>query len=204
MSNSIQSKSAIVTGATKGIGLAVARAFLDRGARVMICARDEAAVNATVATLTKEHAGNIEGMACDVRDYSQVQALFKRTQSQFGGLDILINNAGVGLFREVEQMTPDEWASTIETNLTGVFYCCKEAVPAMRQRGGGFIINIGSLAGKNAFSGAAAYCASKFGLIGFSESLMQEVRYDHIRVSYLMPGSVDTEFGGNKLSATSS
>ena len=92
-------------------------------------------------------------------------------------------------------MPVEAWQATIETNLSGLFYCCREAIPAMKRRGGGYIINIGSLAGKNAFPGGAAYNASKFGLIGFSEALMQEVRYDHIRVSYVMPGSVNTLFG---------
>ena len=107
----------------------------------------------------------------------------------------MINNAGIGSRSYVENMPVEEWDSTIQTNLSGVFYCCHEALPLLKQRGGGYIINIGSLAGKNAFAGGAAYCASKFALIGFSEALMQEVRYDHIRVSYVMPGSVNTSFG---------
>jgi 3-oxoacyl-[acyl-carrier protein] reductase len=130
-----------------------------------------------------------------VRSYDDVRALLEETERAFGGLDILINNAGVGSHSHVEQMSVDEWSATIETNLSGVFYFCHEAVPIMKRGGGGYIINIGSLAGKNAFAGGAAYCASKFGLIGFSESLMQELRYDHIRVSYVMPGSVNTGFG---------
>jgi NAD(P)-dependent dehydrogenase (short-subunit alcohol dehydrogenase family) len=115
---------------------------------------------------------------------------------RFGGLDILINNAGVGMFRSVADMSVDEWHTVIDTNLTGVFYCCHAAIPHMRKRGGGWIINISSLAGKNAFVDGAAYCASKAGLNQFSEALMQEVRYDGIRVSYVMPGSVSTAFGG--------
>ena len=113
----------------------------------------------------------------------------------FGGLDILINNAGVGLFSHVADMTIEQWHDVIDTNLNGVFYCCHAAIPQMRQRGGGWIINISSLAGKNAFTGGAAYCASKAALNQFSEALMQEVRYDGIRVSYIMPGSVATDFG---------
>jgi NAD(P)-dependent dehydrogenase (short-subunit alcohol dehydrogenase family) len=121
-----------------------------------------------------------------------------------GGLDVLINNAGIGIFSSVENMTPEGWRATIETNLSGLFYCCHEAIPLMRKRGRGYIINIGSLAGKNFFPGGSAYSASKAGLIGFSEALMQEVRYDHIRVSYIMPGSVETEFGGLGKAADSS
>lgn len=112
-----------------------------------------------------------------------------------GGVDILINNAGIGSRSYVESMPVEEWDSTIQTNLSGVFYCCHAALPLIKQRGGGYVINIGSLAGKNAFAGRAAYCASKFALIGFTEALMQEIRYSHIRVSYVMPGSVNTSFG---------
>src|SRR5207249_12122875 len=114
--------------------------------------------------------------------------------TRFGGLDILINNAGVGVFADVATMTPDQWSEVINTNLTGVFNACHVAIPQMRRRHGGFIINISSLAGKNAFANGAAYCASKSGLNAFSEALMQEVRYDDIRVSYVMPGSVATAF----------
>jgi 3-oxoacyl-[acyl-carrier protein] reductase len=109
-------------------------------------------------------------------------------------VDILVNNAGIGTFANVEEMSDDDWNRVLETNLTGVFYCCNAAIPEMRTRGGGWIINISSLAGKNAFVGGAAYCASKAGLNAFSEALMQEVRHDRIRVSYVMPGSVATEF----------
>jgi NAD(P)-dependent dehydrogenase (short-subunit alcohol dehydrogenase family) len=113
----------------------------------------------------------------------------------FGTLDILVNNAGIGSHSYVEQMSVEEWNATLETNLSGVFYCCHEALPLMKSNGGGYIINIGSLAGKHASPGSAAYCASKFGLVGYSEALMQEVRYEHIRVSHVMPGSVNTSFG---------
>ena len=115
--------------------------------------------------------------------------------ARFGGLDVLVNNAGVGRFAPVSEMTVDDWRQVIDTNLSGVFYCTRAAIPEMRRRGGGFIINISSLAGKNAFPGGAAYCASKAGLDQFSEALMQEVRHDNIRVSYVMPGSVSTDFG---------
>ena len=112
----------------------------------------------------------------------------------FGGLDILVNNAGIGTFSAVAETTDEQWQRTIGTNLTGVFYACRAAIPAMRARGGGWIINVSSLAGKNAFTGGGAYCASKAALNAFSEVLMQEVRHDGIRVSYVMPGSVATEF----------
>jgi NAD(P)-dependent dehydrogenase (short-subunit alcohol dehydrogenase family) len=120
---------------------------------------------------------------------------------RFGGLDILVNNAGVGVFTEVAEMTPAQWAEVLETNLTGVFNACHAALPHLRRRGGGYIVNISSLAGKNPFAGAAAYCASKAGLNAFSEALMQEVRYDGIRVSYVLPGSVSTAFTGRESGA---
>jgi len=109
---------------------------------------------------------------------------------------VLVNNAGVGVFEEIASLAPDEWRRVIDTNLTGVYYACHAAIPHLRARGGGWIFNISSLAGKNAFKGGGAYCASKAALNAFSEVLMQEVRYDGIRVSYIMPGSVDTAFGG--------
>jgi len=138
--------------------------------------------------------GKVAGIACDVRDYEQVKALMEFAVKTFGGLDILVNNAGTALFAEVADLKPEEWREVIDTNLTGVFYCCHEAIPKMRSRGGGYIINIGSLAGVNAHPKMAAYNASKFGLLGFSEALFQEVRYDGIRVSHILPGSVETEF----------
>jgi NAD(P)-dependent dehydrogenase (short-subunit alcohol dehydrogenase family) len=123
-----------------------------------------------------------------------VQRVVDATVARFGGLDILINNAGVGIFADVATMTPEQWSEVIDTNLTGVFNACHAALPHMRRRGAGFIINISSLAGKNPFTQGAAYCASKAGLNAFSEALMQEVRYDNIRVSCVMPGSVATAF----------
>lgn len=193
--DNIIGKSAIVTGATRGIGLAVARALLERGARVLICARTEADVEQTVLALRRDFEHRVHGAVCDVRSFVQVRLLFVRATELLSGVDLLINNAGIGSRSFVKNMSVEEWDSTIQTNLSGVFYCSHEALPIMKERGGGYIINIGSLAGKNAFAGGAAYCASKFALIGFSEALMQEVRYDHIRVSYVMPGSVNTTFG---------
>lgn len=147
-----------------------------------------------VEELKARHGDRVHGAPCDVRIYQDVRALFREAVSALGAVDILVNNAGIGSHNAVEQTPVEEWNATIETNLSGVFYCCREAIPLMKGRGG-YIINIGSLAGKNASPGMAAYCASKFGLVGFSEALMQEVRYDHIRVSCVMPGSVNTSFG---------
>jgi 3-oxoacyl-[acyl-carrier protein] reductase len=192
---SLEGRNAIVTGGTRGIGLAITQALLERGASVFICARKKEEVEESIKELAQKYGERIKGDASDVRDYEQVRSMFSSAAKAFSGIDILINNAGIGSHSVVERMAVEEWDATIETNLSGVFYCCHEALPLMKARGGGYIINIGSLAGKQAFAGGAAYCASKFGLIGFSEALMQEVRYDHIRVSYVMPGSVNTGFG---------
>ena len=192
----LRDKVAVVTGSTKGIGLGAAEALLEGGAKVIISARNAGEVAATAKRLSAAHPGRVASHPCDVRQESEVEALFRAAEREFGGVDILVNNAGVGLFKNLEEMTLAEWNSVIETNVTGVFLCSRAAIPRMRRRGGGYIFNISSLAGKNAFPGGTVYNASKFALNGLSEALMQEVRYDGIRVSYIMPGSVNTYFGG--------
>ncbi|MFW5951502.1 MAG: SDR family oxidoreductase [Gemmatimonadota bacterium] len=179
---------AAVTGGTKGIGRAIAEALLDSGGSVVIGARTAAEVERSAAELGER----ARGVVCDVQDPEACRRLVDAAVDAFGGLDILVNNAGVGIYKPVEELSVDEWNRTLHTNLDGIFYCTRAALPRIKERGGGWIINIGSLAGKNAFPGGAAYNASKFGLIGFSEALMQEVRHDGVRVSYIMPGSVDT------------
>lgn len=191
-------KTAVVTGGTKGIGRAIAEALVRAGVNVSISARHQHEIDRAVGELNSAGGGRAAGFVCDVRLYGQVTSYFANTVERFGGVDILVNNAGIGLFAPVESMSPDEFHAVIETNLCGVFYCCHEAIPLMKQRGGGYIVNISSLAGTNAHPRMAAYNASKFGLNGFSEALMQEVRHDGIRVSYIMPGSVNTEFGGDQ------
>ena len=190
---------AIVTGGSKGIGLAIARALVQSGAQVAISARRQDELARAVASLegSAQSGGGVLAVPADVRDAAAAGALVDATVARFGGLDVLVNNAGVGRFAPVSEMTVDDWRQVIDTNLSGVFYCTRAAIPEMRRRGGGFIINISSLAGKNAFPGGAAYCASKAGLDQFSEALMQEVRHDNIRVSYVMPGSVSTDFGNH-------
>lgn len=195
----LEGRVAIVTGGTKGIGFAIAGALARAGASVFVTARDQAAVSTAVERLSKH--GRAGGTDCDVRSEAQVRSILADCERVFGGVDILINNAGVGFFgKTVEEMPPDEFRATIETNLLGVFYACHYAIPIMKKRGGGYIINISSLAGQNAHPRMAAYNASKFALNGFSESLMQEVRHDNIKVSYICPGSVNTEFGGDAVS----
>ncbi|HYU97239.1 MAG TPA: SDR family oxidoreductase [Pyrinomonadaceae bacterium] len=190
-------KTAIVTGATKGIGCGIAEALAREGVRVCISARNAGEIEETVEALNKLDGGKAIGFVCDIRDHAQVKSLFERASAALGGVDILVNNAGIGMFAPVEEMAPEDFRAILETNLFGVFYCCHEAIPLMKKRGGGYIINISSLAGANPHPRMAAYNASKFGLNGFSEALMQEVRHDGIKVSYIMPGSVNTEFGGD-------
>jgi NAD(P)-dependent dehydrogenase (short-subunit alcohol dehydrogenase family) len=189
---------ALVTGGTKGIGFAIAEALVAAGGNVMVTGRDASGLARAVAALEKSAAGggHVQGVVADVRDRKAIDAAVDRAASAFGSLDTLINNAGVGVFRGVETMTDDDWHRVIDTNLTGVFYATRAAIPHLKRAGGGWIINIASLAGRNYFANAAAYCASKAGLVAFSEAVMLEHRNDNIRVNCIMPGSVATEFNG--------
>jgi NAD(P)-dependent dehydrogenase (short-subunit alcohol dehydrogenase family) len=190
---------AVVTGGSRGIGLAIAEALLASGAAVTMTGRDRGHLDRARAGLIEADGARDDRIHLaqgDVSNPEAAEAAVRTTIERFGGLDILVNNAGLGHFANVADLSVADWRRIIGTNLDGVFYCCRAAIPAMRARGGGWILNISSLAGKNSFAGGAAYCASKAGLNAFSEALMQEVRYDNIRVSYIMPGSVATEFGG--------
>jgi len=188
---------ALVTGGSRGIGFAIAERLVAASIKTVIAATSETHLRDAVHSLRSSRDGaHVEGVRADVRDLEQVQRLVRHAVDTFGGLDILINNAGFGAFGEVADSAVDDWHRTIGTNLTGVFYCTREAIPHMRRRGGGWIINMSSLAANNPFAGGAAYCASKAGLNAFSEALMQEVRYQNIRVSCIAPGSVATDFRG--------
>ncbi len=192
----MKDKIAVVTGGTKGIGYAIAERLLEAGAKVFICARNKPELRHALERLSAS--GRVEGEICDVRSEEQVRMMLEEAKRVFGGIDILVNNAGIGIIgKTVEEMSGDEFRQTLETNLFGVFYTCHYAVPMLRERGGGYIINISSLAGQNAHPQMAAYNASKFGLNGFSEALLQEVRQDNIKLSYICPGSVNTFFGGD-------
>ncbi|MCY7347856.1 MAG: SDR family oxidoreductase [Pyrinomonadaceae bacterium] len=197
MSENIENKIAVVTGGTKGIGRAIAESLLRAGAAVFICARDKYELKRALEQLSA--LGKVDGEICDVRSETQVGMMFEECKRVFGGVDILINNAGIGIIgKTVEEMSPEDFEQTLQTNLFGVFYACHHAIPLLKQRGGGYIINISSLAGQNAHPKMAAYNASKFGLNGFTEALMQEVRADNIKVTAICPGSVNTYFGGDK------
>ena len=192
---------AVVTGGARGIGLATAVALRSAGADVLICGRSRDALDTAAARFAAEPAvaaaGRVVTAVADVRDPEQADRLVASAIEQLGGVDILINNAGVGRFSPLAEMTTEDWRETVDTNLSGVFYCSRAAIPAMKLRGGGWIINVSSLAGKHPFAGGTAYCASKAGLNALTEALMQEVRRDGIRVSCVLPGSVDTSFAGD-------
>ena len=183
---------AVVTGGSRGIGRAIATALVAEGAKVAICGRDEASLAAAVRRLGES--GHAVGRVCDVSQWNEVEEFFAFVDRELGGVDILVNNAGVGRFGPVDELSRSEWDEVIGTNLNGPFYCSRQAAPRMKQRGGGFILNIGSLAGKHPFASGAAYNASKFGLAGFTEAMMLDLRYANIRVSTIMPGSVQTGF----------
>jgi NAD(P)-dependent dehydrogenase (short-subunit alcohol dehydrogenase family) len=188
----------LITGGTRGIGHALAARLLERGDAVAITG------TTTDGAVRAEHAlagacgdsGRVLGLTCDVRERPAVELAVRTVVARFGGLDVLVNNAGVGIGAPVAELPHDEWDRIIDTNLTGVFNCCRAAIPHLRARGGGWIVSISSLASKNPFVGGAAYCAAKAGLNAFSEALMLELRHDNIRVAYVLPGSVATGFSG--------
>ena len=188
----LMGKVAIVTGSTKGIGLAIAERMVNEGASVVVSSRTAADVE-SVAERLGEHA---IGIPCDVADPSACQGLVDEAIERLGRLDVLVNNAGFGIFKPISEMTVEEWQRQIDVNLGGVFYLSKAALPHLSRTGDGFIINIGSLAGKNPFATGTGYNASKFGLVGMSEAMMLDVRHDDVRVSIIMPGSVNTHFAG--------
>ena len=194
MTHDLQGKTAVVTGGSKGIGFAIADALAAAGCNVMISARNEKEVQQAARTLSDRNPGTVAGVVCDVREHDDVRRMIAATVERFGSLHVLVNNAGVGKFAPMGELAPDDWRQVMQTNLDGVYYCCHEAIPHLRVHDDSWIINIASLAGKNPFAGGAAYNASKFALVGFSEALMLDVRQHGIRVNYIMPGSVATHF----------
>jgi 3-oxoacyl-[acyl-carrier protein] reductase len=192
--STISGKTAVVTGGTRGIGKAIAEALLKEGASVAICGRSRESLEDALGGMRQNFSGRVSGEICDVSNSNDVRNFFRTVGDRLGGLDILVNNAGVGKFSPIADLSIEDWNAVIGTNLNGVFYCTKEAMSLFRRHGRGYIINISSLAAKNAFPGGGVYNASKFGLTGLSEATMLDHRYDNVRVSYIMPGSVDTDF----------
>ena len=191
------SRSAIVSGATAGIGLAVAHELLRRGHKVFICGRDEGRLSAALAGLAEEFGGErIGGSTCDVRSLASVEQMVALAGARFGRIDTLINNAGMAFISAFEDITPDQWNSIIETNLTGVFNCCRAALPWLKKAGGADIVNLGSRSGRYSFAGGTGYNTTKFGLQGFTEALFLDLHQYGIRVSLVAPGTVATGLGG--------
>jgi 3-oxoacyl-[acyl-carrier protein] reductase len=188
----------LITGGTRGIGYAVAEALLRAGHKVAITGTTDDGVVRAEHALSSIGGGEVTGIVCDVREASSTELAVRTVIAKHGGIDVLVNCAGVGVGAPISDLQHDEWDRIIGTNLTGVFNCCKAAIPHLKTRGGGWIVNISSLASTNPFPGGAAYCASKAGLNAFSDALMQELRYDNIRVTSILPGSVATEFSGRE------
>jgi 3-oxoacyl-[acyl-carrier protein] reductase len=188
----------MITGGTRGIGYAVAEALLRAGDMVAITGTSDDGVVRAEHALASIAGGHVAGIVCDVRDASATELAVRTVVARFGGIDVLVNSAGVGVGVPIAEMPHDEWDRIIGTNLTGVFNCCKAAIPHLRARGAGWIVNLSSLASTSPFAGGAAYCASKAGLNAFSDALMQELRPDNIRVTCVLPGSVATGFSGRE------
>lgn len=185
---------AVVTGGTEGIGRSVVEALARQGGSVMLTSRSRERAEKVAAEIDGSHPGSVAGFGCDQREPDQCQALVAATRERFGGLHILVNNAGLGVFKPIQEMTHEDFRLQIDTNLTGVFNCIKAALPELQEADDAWIINMGSLASRNTFRGGAGYNASKFGLLGMTEAMMLDVRYDGIRTSIIMPGSVNTGF----------
>ena len=196
-------KVAIVTGASRGIGFECAKILAEESAKVVMTARGEEDLEKSAETI-RSIGGRVATVVGDVGVRADCERAIEAAKTEFGGLDILINNAGVGHFEAVERMADSDFDLVMRTNLYGVFYLSRAAVPLMEARGGGYIINVSSLAGQNTFAGGSAYCASKHALNGFSECMMLEVRHRNIGVSYVCPGSVETSFGHSKPDADNS
>ncbi|HET9949830.1 MAG TPA: SDR family oxidoreductase [Longimicrobiales bacterium] len=185
-------KVAIVTGSTRGIGFRIAERLADAGASVVVSGRTAAGVEEAARRIGERAVG----VPCDVADPEQCRRLVEEAVRRLGRLDVLVNNAGLAIFKPISEMSWEEWRLQIDVNLGGVFACSKAALPHLSASGDGFIVNIGSLAGRHFQAGGTGYNASKAGLIALTEAMMQDVRYDDVRVSIVMPGSVDTGFLG--------
>jgi len=190
-------KTALVTGGSKGIGYGVAAVLIKEGIRVAITSRSQKSADEAVTELNKIREGFAIGIESDVRSLESQQNAVKVILDKWGQLDYVVANAGVGHFASIYELTPEQWQETIDINLTGVFYSAKASLDALKETKG-YFINISSLAGTNFFPDGTAYNASKFGLVGFSQAMMMDVRKDGIKVTTIMPGSVATEFGNNQ------
>lgn len=195
----LKDKVALITGGSGGIGYGVALSLLNEGVNVAITSRDETRAKEAAEALQKaaKTSAKVLGVMADVRKYESQQNAVKQVLSEFGQLDVVIANAGLGHFASIEDLTPEQWQETIDTNLSGVFYSIKSSIEALK-KSKGYFISISSLAGTNFFAGGSAYNASKFGVTGFTQSVMLDLRAHNIKVSTIMPGSVATHFNGNE------
>jgi 3-oxoacyl-[acyl-carrier protein] reductase len=192
-SGAIKGQVAVVTGAGRGIGAAIATKLAQMGAQVVVCGRTQAPLTETVAAITRA-GGQSEAVQCDVTSPESVDQLAEHVQKKHGRVDILVNNAGIGGFGgPLHQVPPEAWDRVLNTNLRGVYYCIRSFAPMMIQQRSGHIVNISSLAGKNALPNGAPYAASKWGLNGLTYSVAEELRSYNIRVAVVCPGSVDTD-----------
>lgn len=194
--NTLQGKTALITGGSKGIGYGVAESLLKEGMNIAITSRTTEAAEVAAARLSQAGTGKVIGITADVRDFGAQQAAVTATLEAFGSLDVLVANAGLGHFAPVTSLTPEQWHETIDTNLTGVFYSLKAALDALIQSKG-YFISIASLAGTNFFAAGSAYNASKFGLVGFTQAVMLDLREQGVKCSTIMPGSVATHFNNH-------
>ncbi len=191
--NELQGQIAVITGAGRGIGAAIARELASLGALAVLCGRTTSLLEDTAASITAA-GGQAKVAACDVTDLASVESVAAGVQRDFGRVDIMVNNAGIGSFKApLHEMPPDSWEHVMNTNLRGVYYCIRSFAPMMIAARSGHIINISSLAGKNALPNGAAYAASKWGLNGLTYSVAEELRGHNIRVSVICPGSVHTD-----------
>lgn len=198
--SALQNKVALITGGSKGIGYGVAESLLAEGMRVAITARTQKSADEAASKLKKAGKGDVLALAADVRDGKSQQKAVDQIVAQWGAVDVLIANAGLGYFGSIETLTEEDWKETIDTNLTGVFHSVKACLQPLK-KSKGYIITMASLAGTNFFAGGSAYNASKFGLVGFTQAIMMDLRSHGIKVTTIMPGSVATNFGNTALSA---
>ena len=193
-----KSRNAIITGSTQGIGLAIAREFLERGHNVFICGRDEENLDIALKDLSALFGSEkVRGSICDVRSLKSVEEMIKKSVGHFGSIDVLVNNAGIGFVTPFEEITPDQWAEIIDVNLTGVYNCCRATLPWLKDNKISDIVNLGSRSGRYAYAGGTGYNTTKFGLQGFTEALFLDLNQYGVRVSLVAPGIVATGFGGS-------
>ena len=190
----LENKTVLITGGSKGIGYGIAKVLLKEKAKVALTSRDQNAADEAAKSLATS-GGDVFGIASDVRNADSQNKAVKQVVERWGKLDVLVANAGLGHFGSIEDLSADQWQETIDTNLTGVFHSVKASIPALKESKG-YIITIASLAGTNFFAGGSAYNASKFGLVGFSQAIMLDLRNYGIKVTTIMPGSVATHFNG--------